>query len=204
MKNNQKISKTEVKRYFLLANAFKNPAKRKKELGINGLRHEYQKLKEYFLNLKESELDEKFSDKVRLKRYNSMDWYKSEIELEKAGVWPKMKGLDIKLTVGNVPVTTEGVKKILNGKLNLEVPKKFLIQLSSLREIAEFVYENFPLVFYPGGEVREKDYNVWARENNQPLCNIYDFDIDDGCSRAIAYWLNGVKKAPTFFAEYKT
>ncbi|MFZ5955267.1 MAG: hypothetical protein ACOYT4_02480 [Nanoarchaeota archaeon] len=81
---------------------------------------------------------------------------------------------------------------------------RLIEQIHSIESILDFVYPNFPLVLFPGGEVREKDYNNWVRQekNNEPFCKIYDFDIDDGCSRAVTYALNGIENVLSFVGSY--
>jgi hypothetical protein len=195
----------EPKIAFLLANAFKKIIKNCKKEDIPKLEREYQKFKTKLYSSRESYLNSKFKDPVRLERYNSMDWYKGQMNLENLGVWPEMQGLAIELTIGNVPETAEHVKKALEGKLNGKVPEKFLTKLKSMENISEFIYNNFPLIVFSGGEVREKDHNRWIRVNNliYPECKVYEGDIDDGCSRAIFYELNGIKKAPVYRGRNK-
>ena len=132
-----------------------------------------------------------------------MNWIYGQQEFSNMGVWPKMKGLDILLTTGNVIETAERVKRVLDERSSLYAPKRLIKQIQSIKKISEFIYEKFPLILFPGGEIREKDYNTWARKNNQPLCSIFDFDIDDGCTRAVAYALKDIKQSPVYFGEYK-
>lgn len=197
----KQVTNEEVKRYFLLADAMKRHCKKHRKLGLKVLEEEFERELDYLNNLDDYRLNDRITDKVRLARYNSMNWYRGLESLEKAGVWPKMQGSNISLTTKNVPHTAKSIESVI--KDSNKVPEELKIKIASIREIATFVYGKFPLIFYPGGEVREKDYNVWARENNEPLCEIYNFDIDDGCSRGVAYCLEGVSEAPVYFGEYK-
>ncbi|HPD81602.1 MAG TPA: hypothetical protein PK357_00700 [Candidatus Pacearchaeota archaeon] len=201
----QEVDVREPKIAFLLANLFKCLVKNPKRQNLPELEKQYSKIKSQFSSYTEKNLDSKFKDPVRLERYNSMNWYKGQMDLEKIGVWPEMKGLAIELTIGNVPETAEHVRKALEGKLNGKVPGKFLDKLKSMENISEFIYNNFPLIVFPGGEIREKDHNRWIRVNNliYPECKIYEVDIDDGCSRAVFYALNGIKEAPVYRGKHK-
>jgi hypothetical protein len=195
----------ETKVAFLLANAFKHLVKNCKREDLPILEREYNTLKSRLSAYANKKLDSKFEDTVRLRRYNSMDWYKENMSLEDMGVWPEMQGLGIELTIGNVIETAEKVKKALEGKLNGSVPEKFLNKIKAMRNFPEFIYNKFPLIVFPGGEIREKDRNEWVRQNKiiSPECKIYEADIDDGCSRAVLYALNGIKEAPVYSGKHK-
>jgi hypothetical protein len=188
-----------VKRHFILANAFKEPAKRK--LRLPELEEEYERLRLEIWGLKSSELDLRITDQVRLARYNSMTWQEGHSFFEDMGVWPKMQGCNISLTLGNVPETARRMANELQTGSQL-IPEDFRFKLASLRDLSSFLYSRFPLVLFPGGEIREKDYNAHARGAGEPICKIFQFDIDDGCSRSIAYELEGINKAPTIFGGY--
>jgi hypothetical protein len=196
------ICQLEVKRYFLLANALKDKTKHHKQLGLNILEEEYKRELDWLNGLDDEGLSARITDKIRLKRYDSMNWGKGIKPLENAGVWPKMQGSDISLTTGNVPETARLIGEAIQRN-NSKIPEKLKAKIESMRELSGFVYERFPLIFFPGGEVREKDYNIWARGNDKPLCKIYEFDIDDGCTRAVAYALEGIQEAPVYFGEYR-
>ena len=175
----EKSTARDVKTYFILANALRDRARHHKQLGIGVLEEEYKRELDWLNRLDDERLSARITDKVRLKRYDSMKWKTGIKLLENAGVWPKMQGSHISLTTENVPETARLIEesiKINSGK----VPEELRAKIESIRELSDFIYSGFPLIFFPGGEVREKDYNVWAKENNQPLCNIYDFDICSG------------------------
>jgi hypothetical protein len=192
----KQVSREEVKRAFLLANAGKELFKEEIEL-----EERYNQLIERYGNFSERELNELISDKVRLKRYENMDWYCSNAHLEEMGVWPKMQGLDINLTTGNVISTINGIQKVIDGNSNLIVPKRFLNKSYSIREHSDFLFSRFKPILFPGGEVRENDYNNWARENNEPLCKVFRYDIDDGNSRIVSYALDGIERTPVYIGR---
>jgi hypothetical protein len=126
-----------------------------------------------------------------------------------------MCGLDIRLTTGNILDTAQAIQDARDGRLvlsyeeNSELEKRnsafrrFLEKSDSIRTNLNLIYERFPIILFPGGEVREKDYNVWARENNAPICEIFKHDLDDGNSRAISYAFEGIESAPCFYGISK-
>lgn len=210
--DNEKVSTIEVKKYFLLANAGKklfNPPERKSKARLED---EYNCIIDEIFGLNGQELDERITDKVRLARYNTFDWYRGKGNLLGIGPWPKMNSLDIMLTTGSIPDTAQAVKDVQAGKRMMPCSdegerekranafKHFLDVSQSIRENLDFVYERFPIILFPGGEVREKDYNTWAKENDKPLCKIFEHDLDDGNNRAVSYAMSGLQKAPCFYA----
>lgn len=213
MKGNQ-VTKDDVKRYFLLANAGKRlfDFNRKKS---RRLEEGYEHIFDEIFNLETRELNERITDKVRLGRYDNFSWCKGEQSLNEIGPWPKMKSLDARLTTGNIIDTAEAIEGVRNGKIilsydDIDEKKKredalgdFSSKSKSIRDNLDFIYERFPIILFPGGEIREKDYNTWARENDAPLCEIYRFDLDDGNSRAVNYALEGLDKSPCFYGFYK-
>ncbi len=77
----------------------------------------YQALSEELHTYHESELNSMITDKTRLERYDSLDWFYGKIALKDVGPWPEMDGLDIRLTTENIPKLSE--KYRLNGKKGL-------------------------------------------------------------------------------------
>src|SRR3989338_7034127 len=187
------ISTEDVKRYFLLANKgkglFVNPPNSK------DLEEAYKRTFDEIFSLSTEGLNELITDKTRLARYDSFNWSYGLVSLGDIGPWPKMSSLDVRLTTGNILDTSEDIRKVECGELALPYTdigekekrtnafKRFLEKSRSIRDKLDFVYERFPIVLFPGGEVRENDYNVWARENNSPLCKIFGHDLDDGNNR---------------------
>ena len=198
----EKVPVREVKEKYLLACAFKEIAERHKELGPSELKESYEKLRQEFAELDEDGLSRLIPDKTRLRRYDYMDWHWDEKELSDMGVWPKMQDLDLELTIGSVIDTAEAIMAVRQGKSSFNIPSQFTDKINSIRELSEFTYDRFPLILFPGGEVRGKK-NKHARKNRKPLCSILTHDIDDGCSRAVAYALKGLDKAPVYFGRYR-
>ena len=125
---------------------------------------------ERFMNQSERELDEQICDKVRLSRYNSFDWYNSFANFEDMGTWPKMCGIDIRFTIGNLVKTAKMIEEVRNGKLILKYEegeyqkrwdalKNLITKIDSIQKNKDLIYERFPIILFPGGEVRQKDYS---------------------------------------------
>ncbi len=198
----KKVPRREVKVYFLLADAGKGFFKDK--IGRNELEDRYNGSLGELDNMDENDLNEEFKDKVRLRRYNEMEWHRDNVILGEMGPWPEMKGLPIEFTTGNIPEVARMIKKFKKGKISvseksLEKTKRCARKLDSIIRHIDFVRPNFPLILFPGGEIREKDYNNYARKNAKPLCGIFQYDMDDGSERAVAYSLSGLKDAPVFY-----
>lgn len=202
METRVQIPTIEVKKTFVLAHLFRDIFENKNP-GINELDDNYHRILESVERLGENELNDKITDKVRLRRYDKMDWYCEIVEFENMGPWPKMEELDIRLTTGNIPRVVTGLTQIFNGNRNLHIPEGFKEKLNSFRKNVRFNHKMFPLILFPGGEVREKDYNNWAIERDEPLCDIFEYDIDDGNNRAVSYVFEGLKDAPAYFGEYQ-
>jgi len=198
-----KVPRREVKVYFLLADAGK-------ELFAQGPIFNKRELEEYYSymlgaynKMEEGELNERITNNVRLNRYDNMDWHKANIKLEEMGSWPEMKGLPIEFTTGNIPEVARMINKFKKREIEvskdrLEKTKRCAKKLDSIIANVDFVRPNFPLILFPGGEVREKDYNNHARKNAKPLCEIFQYDIDDGSERAVSYSLAGLKDVPCY------
>jgi len=210
---NIQIPNENVKRYFLLANA----GKKLFESGNGTLRLEekYKRIFDEIFGLTRGELDERITDKVRLVRYDRFDWHQGQLPLRDIGPWPKMHSLDIRLTTGNIEDTARDIEKVKKGKLVLQYGDKreeekrtnafhrFLEKSGSIRDNLDFVYGRFPLILFPSGEIREKGYNTWIRENSSPLCMVFEYDLDDGNNRAVNYALEGIDHAPCFYRTSK-
>ncbi len=191
------ISRIDVKRTFLLADAGK------KFMTEEDYEKKYVLARERFRNQDEGELNDQIKDKVKLGRYDSMDWFSGVEQLADMGTWPKMKGLPVEFTVGSVIDASLMIRRAQVGVIDVpsENVNKYIQAVETYYAIVkrvDFIKDNFPLILFPGGEVRENDYNLWAGKNNQPLCQIFKYDIDDGNSRALSYALLGMEDAPYF------
>jgi hypothetical protein len=212
------VEAIEVKRAFVLADEGRNLFD--KELSLNELQGGYDHLENCIDNLPPEELDKEIKDKVRLARYESMDWdFDSCVPLGVVGPYPKMSELAIELTLGGIVSTArlfEGVQfnsKGIEGYdfsqwENPESERKnifsdAIVRTESIIKNIYFVRPNFPLILFPGGKIRENDYNMRARENGEPECKVLKHDIDDGNNRALSYVLAGRQDAPAFVGKYR-
>lgn len=210
MKN--KVSSNEVKRHFLLADAGKESFN-DGEKTIYQLEEKYKRIFDQIFSLKDEEVNERIRDKVRLERYDSLDWYRGLVNLEDIGPYPKMKGLDARLTVGNVPETALEIERVKNGNRILDYGdieekakreekfQKLLTRSESFQRNLSFIYERFFPILLPSGMIRG-EYNDWVRTEklNLPLCKILNYDADDGSERLVNYALAGRESSECFYA----
>ena len=180
----EKVEVVEVKRAFVLANAGNELFNENED--PKTLSQRFRELKVIHDNYSEEKLNEEIKDKVRLRRYDEIGWHKGYVPLINMGPWPKMGGLPIDFTTGNI-VDTANMFISHSGTLEETLSLKKIKKVTSIRENSKLIRVNFPLILVPGGEVRENEYNVWARENEEPLCDIFKYGLDDGNHRALAY-----------------
>ncbi len=209
---NVEVSSLDVKKYFLLADAGKELLKEPRT--PSQLHEMYDQIIESVFNLTDSEVNQKIKDPVRLERYSSLDWYSGVINLDDIGPYPKLKGLDARLTTGNVPQTAIEIERVRKGEIILDYEnhpeekevkeakfQRLVNHLPSFQRNLTFVYENFPIILLPSRTIRG-DYNNWVKTEklNLPLCDIFSHDIDDGSERAVNYALAGMKSIECFYS----
>ncbi|MFA5857043.1 MAG: hypothetical protein WC867_06790 [Candidatus Pacearchaeota archaeon] len=215
----KKVTLNEVKMQFLLADKFREYFEKVPEESIIDdicrLTEEYDKMLRSYEKLSEIEINKLFIDKTRLTRYDSLDWNKGEIELARMGPWPEMKGLDIRYTTGNVPDTVERVKKVWKDRTiynQPKIPRGFYDKINSIKSNFYFVYPRFPIILTPGGTERAF-HNEWVRnggeglikqgQENDWLCQIYDYDVDSGNARAFSYASLNIDRINCYFGRRK-
>jgi hypothetical protein len=201
----KQVSREEVKVAFMCVNLFREifAGRESESIPRSELENHYHNTRNYLEGLTEKGISHlmKNQDPVRLARYDSLEWYFGEVEFERMGSWPRMYGLDIRFTIGNIPETARKVKGVINGTYSIPFSEKAQRKFpGQLREV-EFNYEHFPIILFPGGTVREEDYNSWARERNKLLCKIFEFDVDDGNGRAISQCISGKEKARAYIGR---
>ena len=214
----EQVDVIRVKRAFVLADECKGIFDDSPDLDI--LQRRYDEMKRGVGCLFVHEVDRRISDKVRLERYGSMDWhFDPAVPLAGMGSWPKMSEFDIHVTTDNIVKTAKYFNLIREASEkregfdfshyeNFESPRENIFpdaiaRTDSIIRNIDFVKPNFPFILFPGGEIREREYNAWARNECETLCNVFEYDIDQGNARAIAYVLNGDSTAPAFVGSYR-
>ncbi|MBR9704546.1 hypothetical protein GOV12_03985 [Candidatus Pacearchaeota archaeon] len=204
MKKTQ-ISSKFVKMHFLLADAMRDTCRMHRFLGQEELQQTYERYLDAFLETNESQLDIEIGkkDKVRLRRYNEHDWYEKQIEFGYIGNCPEMKGLDIRLTNGNLIENARKIRLELINPKNTPLPNEFKTQLQDMLTQTKWIFPRFPLILLPGNTIRG-EHNKWARHEKKPdfwMCSRTKYDLDAGNSRSISYTLNGYYRANCFVGK---
>ena len=197
------VSAIEVKRAYLLANAFKEFIN-SGNFSQQDMRKEYGLLKNMIGNLDRPAIDDKIytSFPRRLKEYNLLHWYKGKVNLAEMGVWPRMGHIDIKICQNNLTDTAEKIQQVKEEKLDLYVPEKVFDKIDSITEKIHFIKFRFPLILFPGGKIRGRSHgertNSKDNSDNHTILKKIHYDIDDGNNRAVSYSLYGLKYAPAY------
>jgi hypothetical protein len=218
MEKVQKVEGIEVKRSFVLADMGKRLFG--KGFGKYMLQKEYNCLEDRVEAFSPEELDEIVGkDEVHLESYDSMDWhFDPMVTLGEMGSYPKMGELAIGLTLGNIVSTAnlfgrvEMISEAISdfdyspyenpGSSRKNIFPGGIEKINSIIKNVQFIMPKFPLILFPSGEIKGK-YNDWAKDNGEPECRLFKYDIDQGNVRALAYVLGGYEDAPAFVGEYK-
>jgi len=197
----RRVPSVEIKRAFLLA--YYTGLKFSKS-GRNVSRQELEdysrRMHATLSNENEQQINDHIIDKRRMTRYDSMEWSRGTANLSDLGPWPKMKDLDVSFTTGNVIETAQQIMTAQNGN----IPQGLLSCLDSIQTHIDLIRPFFPLMLFPGGEIRNNEYNIWAIAKDESLCHQFQYDIDDGSMRAVAYALAGLEDAPVYIGKYPT
>lgn len=207
----KRVSRKEVKTLFVAAHLFREKfrGREREVISRSELEDHYHNTLAYLNGLNEEGVSYllKKENRKRLKLYDSLNWFKGEAEFENMGPWPRMYGLNIRYTLGNVPETAEKVIGLLNGTYRIPFSEKAGRKFPGQIRETEFNHDHFPLILVPGGTIRENEYNKWARREEEVsgkrklLCKIFEHDVDDGNGRAVSWCINGIKKAPVYIGK---
>ena len=191
----KQVSREEVKRAFLLANAGKKIFSDNLNPTEEEFYDSYRKIKQELESINAGEVDYRIGSRhmVRLVRYNSLEWFRGIKSFENMGSWHDMGGLDFKLTNGNILDTAKNFGTFREKTKN---------RIISISKYINLIRENFPPVIIPGGLERELWYNQTIRSLDQKPHEIYEFDVDDGNLRCVALALSGFKETEVYFGKY--
>ncbi|MBA7691140.1 hypothetical protein ES703_99680 [subsurface metagenome] len=187
------VEEREVKKNFLLAEIAKDKIKTSK----NGLTEIYQEVSESILGLNENEVNECINKKSIWNKISSLNWYKGNISLSKVGAWPKMKGISKFLTKGNVIDTAKGIERVLKGGNGSFIPPEVIGDFDSIQRNIFFIRKKFYPILVPTGEL------IRDGQNKDGFYELFNYDIMDGNTRAVASALKGFENLPVYFGEYK-
>jgi len=188
------VEEREVKKSFLLAEL----AKDKIKTSTNGLTKIHQEVSEGILRLNENEVNERIIEKSIWGRISPLNWYMGYVNLRKVGVWPRMKSISKFLTKGNVIDTAKGIERVLKWGNSSFIPHEVIEDLASIQKNISVIRKEFYPILVPIGE------SIRDGKNKDGFYELFDYDIMDGNTRAVASALEGFEKIPVYFGEYKS
>lgn len=191
----QEVDRIEPKRCYVVSQVIRNMDRGRKrylpQLDHKEFQKRLQKSKDIVLNLSEQELDDRIIEekyKRRLKIYNSARWYKGVVHAKEVGVWKGAGGLPIEWTQGSLVETANIVRQALQDKGNKKVvarAKRAISRMFKNLDIIEGEQYLYPIVL-PGATNGRGLYGKPYKH-----FKLMKGDIDDGCMRAIAFYISG-------------
>ena len=121
----------------------------------------------------EQQLDQEIRDPERRVRYNGGKWRLAVVELSKCSVWPQM---------GSRPWARGPVSRVAR---ELQTYGRSDDRLNSMARVVQLSFADLPLIVFRRKRTAEQ------------------FRIDDGCHRAVAYYVAGFRQAFVFIGEYQ-
>lgn len=133
-----------------------------------------------------AQLDKHIEDPLRLRAYNSSNWYMAEVKPSEVGVWSRAGGLPSAWTNGSLKETANKVRhaldknsKSLNKRARHTIPNMLATNIEMLQSEKYLL----PITFKGNTGTRGR-----AR-----FKRVMKVDIDDGCMRSIALAVYGAK-----------
>jgi len=180
----RKVDRAEVKINYILAQGFKSTH------GMLNYDAYHEKLRE----MDEDGLNSFFDGKNRLKRIDSLTWFRGYKDFEDVGSWPGMQFIPENFTLGNLVETSDLVEEsVRNGNGSISI--KLIEKIVSIQDNLDYIGERFLPILVPGGLIRSNHQG-----NLQDFRN-FDYDIEDGNTRMLAYALKGIRQTEVYFGE---
>ena len=170
----KKVKLKKVLQTFVMADELK-----KKYIKINNI-NEYKKI--YFeiekkvRKYSEQKLLNCVSNKNRVKRYKSCDWYLGRIRIDSTGLWPRMMGN----TTDNLLIRDSKWSANQIYKKSANIQKCELDHLFRIMPFASYLNQHIPVIVIKDGKIRSEKKYLKQK-----------YDIDDGCHRAVCLALTG-------------
>lgn len=192
----KKVDRIEPKRTFIISQLMKtNKGNRRylHKLSRDELEDRLENAREITLQLSEQELDEKIRKdspryKKRLRLYNSVDWYLGIVDVDEVGVWRRAGGLPIEWTQGSLADTGALVKKALRESENNKIVARARRSIPRILEHVDLIgSEKYLLPIVLPGATNGRGLNGRPYKNFKKMKG----DIDDGCMRSVALFING-------------
>jgi hypothetical protein len=124
----------------------------------------------------------------RYDNYMNSEWRLIEINIADCGVWPKMGGLPVKFTQGNLLDTALSVRELLDDRNKITYGASRVLYIQELMDSAKLVLEYIPPIVIEEGVIRN---NKLKNKVKYKKCK---YDIDDGNHRLVALALSGETK----------
>ena len=200
IKRTNQVRVEEVKRMSALNNLGKIFFKLENQSNPQRFEDYYLKKKEELERVGGEDLDKRVGDPVFLNRFDRMAWTIEQVPFEYMGPWPKMHGLPIELTIGNVLDVAQEIRSAkeegrvisFNSFRELKdcqdiskVPKRLIDKIDGIISRHEFILDNFLPILIPGGVERDSWWNLAIGQNGRPRCKIFPYDIQDGNARCV-------------------
>ncbi len=224
------VEPTDVKLAFIVAQAMKVPFENKTQISHNNLNQLYEEANVKYEDYTEKQLNafinglelgknlKEFEEKPyleedldRVKRYHELSWKYGLVNLNEMGAWPETRGIDPRLTTGNIIDTAQEVDSYSRGNVKYRFSKKRKANIESLISLIESMKSNpliekLPLILVPRQSIGGLGYQSWVMENHKDYHehNTHLLGIDDGNVRALTHVLLGKKEVPSYVGSYKT
>jgi hypothetical protein len=136
--------------------------------------------------MSDADLESKIGDSDRVRHYKNAQWASSEIELDRCWVWPTMG------TIGWASGRLSEVAEKFATPAQFPLMREKRIKLDSIASnIALFSIALPIIVFVQDGKNCPGLHPSYDGKRAD-----YEFDIDDGCHRAIAAWQANYRRLP--------
>jgi hypothetical protein len=157
-------------------------------LDASTLRSKLAEFRAELTSLSDTDLEIKVGDSDRVRHYKNAQWVSSEVELARCWVWPAMGG--IAWASGRLSAVAE--KFSLPTLFPLTDEKR--VKLDSIAGDLAVISNRLPIIVFVQDGARcpglHPSYDGKRGDG--------EFDIDDGCHRAIAAWQAGHRMLPAF------
>ena len=190
MKILKKVGVREVKRTFVISNNIRIQKSGRRYLGKISREEFVRKFlrsRRKGLQMTTAQLDRHIAgDPLRLKAYNTSDWYTGEVKTSEVGVWRRAGGLPLSWTNGSLRDTADRVRhaleknpKSLTKRARYTIPNMLATNVDMLQSEKYLL----PIIFKGNTGTRGR----------RGLKRIMEGNIDDGCMRSIVLAIHGIK-----------
>ena len=187
----QRLKSLDVKRELLAANEAIGLFEDSNSLDSDNLVQGYGEILVKYVKMDEKNIDSRIRDKKLIALYNKYDWFMTEESLGELLLNRNFSWLGDNITK-NVNEVAERINFIIKSKntKNNKIPMEFMNKIYSIHKDISFVSTYFPLIVLPSEHL----------ENSE---GYFNYIIEDGNVRAIAYRLSGIEDSLVYLARNK-